>query len=114
MIQDTIEILLVEDDPGDQELARRALEDGQTDLVLKIVEHGEEALGASHARESDIKLTSAPATSSRRRRTRLARRRIRRSRRTRRTSRSMSRGTSCPCCGIAGGIRCCCSSGGTR
>ena len=37
-------ILLVEDDPGDQELTRRALEDGKVRNDLYIVEDGEEAL----------------------------------------------------------------------
>lgn len=37
-------ILLVEDDPGDQELTRRALEDGDITHELYIVEDGEEAL----------------------------------------------------------------------
>lgn len=37
-------ILLVEDDPGDQELTRRALLDGDVPHDLYIVEDGEEAL----------------------------------------------------------------------
>lgn len=37
-------ILLVEDDPGDQELTRRALEDGDIAHELHVVEDGEEAL----------------------------------------------------------------------
>ncbi len=37
-------ILLVEDDPGDQELTRRALLDGEVPHDLYIVEDGEEAL----------------------------------------------------------------------
>lgn len=37
-------ILLAEDDPGDQKLTRRALEDGRIDNDLYIVENGEEAL----------------------------------------------------------------------
>ena len=37
-------ILLAEDDPGDQELTRRALEEGKIKNHLYIVEDGEEAL----------------------------------------------------------------------
>lgn len=37
-------ILLVEDDPGDQELTRRALEMGKIEVDLRIVEDGEQAL----------------------------------------------------------------------
>lgn len=37
-------ILLVEDDPGDQELIRRALLDGEVEAELHIVEDGEAAL----------------------------------------------------------------------
>jgi CheY-like chemotaxis protein len=37
-------ILLVEDDPGDQELTKRALEEGKIQNVLHIVEDGEEAM----------------------------------------------------------------------
>ncbi len=37
-------ILLVEDDPGDQELTRRALEEGKVRNELFIVQDGEEAL----------------------------------------------------------------------
>lgn len=37
-------ILLVEDDPGDQELTRRALLDGEVSHQLHVVEDGEEAL----------------------------------------------------------------------
>jgi len=37
-------ILLVEDDPGDQELTRRALQDGEVPHEMRVVEDGEEAL----------------------------------------------------------------------
>lgn len=37
-------LLLVEDDPGDQELTRRALEDGEIPHDLHVVDDGEEAL----------------------------------------------------------------------
>lgn len=37
-------ILLVEDDPGDQELTRRALLEGNVPHELRVVEDGEEAL----------------------------------------------------------------------
>ena len=37
-------VLLVEDDPGDQELTRRALEDGEIAHELHVVGDGEEAL----------------------------------------------------------------------
>ncbi len=37
-------ILLVEDDPGDQELTRRALSESKVSNELRIVEDGEEAL----------------------------------------------------------------------
>lgn len=37
-------ILLVEDDPGDQELTRRALLEGDVPHELRVVEDGEEAL----------------------------------------------------------------------
>ncbi len=40
----TITILLVEDDPGDQELTRRAFEEGKLRNRLQIVSDGEEAL----------------------------------------------------------------------
>ena len=39
-----IVILLAEDDPGDQELTRRALQHDATRIELRIVEDGEEAL----------------------------------------------------------------------
>lgn len=39
-----VTILLVEDDPGDQALTRRALEEGGLPIELQIVEDGEEAL----------------------------------------------------------------------
>jgi len=38
-----ITILLAEDDPGDQELTRRALEDEGLNIDLRIVADGEEA-----------------------------------------------------------------------
>lgn len=41
-------ILLVEDDPGDQEITRRALEEGRIPCDLHIVEDGEEALEYLH------------------------------------------------------------------
>ena len=37
-------VLLAEDDPGDQELTRRAFEEGNLNSDLHIVENGEEAL----------------------------------------------------------------------
>jgi CheY-like chemotaxis protein len=37
-------ILLAEDDPGDQELSRRALENGKLLVDLHVVENGEEAM----------------------------------------------------------------------
>lgn len=40
----SVMILLVEDDPGDQALTRRALEEGGMPIELRIVEDGEEAL----------------------------------------------------------------------
>jgi hypothetical protein len=43
-------ILLAEDDPGDQELTRRALENDVLRTELKIVEDGEEALDYLHRR----------------------------------------------------------------
>ena len=50
-----ITILLAEDDPGDQELTRRALNDEQGWADLRIVENGEEALDylRRHAKFSD-------------------------------------------------------------
>jgi CheY-like chemotaxis protein len=43
-------LLLVEDDPGDQELTRRALDAGTVETQLQIVNDGEEALDYLHAR----------------------------------------------------------------
>ena len=43
-------ILLAEDDPGDQELTRRALMDDILRVDLRIVENGEEALDYLHRR----------------------------------------------------------------
>ncbi len=43
-------VLLVEDDPGDQELTRRALADGVPDADLRVVSDGEEALDYLHQR----------------------------------------------------------------
>lgn len=43
-------ILLAEDDPGDQELTRRALEDDVIRVDLRIVSDGEEALDYLHRR----------------------------------------------------------------
>jgi len=43
-------ILLAEDDRGDQELTRRALEEGKIRNDLRIVEDGEEALAYLHRR----------------------------------------------------------------
>jgi len=44
MSKKTAIILLVEDDPGDQELTRRALEEGKVHNSLQIVSDGEQAL----------------------------------------------------------------------
>jgi CheY-like chemotaxis protein len=43
-------ILLAEDDPGDQELTRRALEEDVVRVDLRIVSDGEEALDYLHQR----------------------------------------------------------------
>ncbi|HRX84160.1 MAG TPA: response regulator [Phycisphaerae bacterium] len=43
-------VLLIEDDPGDQELTRRALAGGPTHMELRIVEDGEQALDYLFAR----------------------------------------------------------------
>jgi CheY-like chemotaxis protein len=43
-------ILMAEDDPGDQELTRRALQDDILRVDLRIVENGEEALDYLHRR----------------------------------------------------------------
>jgi len=43
-------ILLAEDDRGDQELTRRALEEGKIRNDLRVVEDGEEALAYLHRR----------------------------------------------------------------
>lgn len=43
-------ILMAEDDPGDQELTRRALQDDVLRVDLRIVENGEEALDYLHRR----------------------------------------------------------------
>ena len=37
-------VLLVEDDPGDQELTRRALRESELDVDLRVVSDGEEAM----------------------------------------------------------------------
>lgn len=56
----TAVILLVEDDPGDQEITRRALEDGNFPCDLHIVEDGEEALDYLLRRDRYAALASSP------------------------------------------------------
>lgn len=55
-------ILLVEDDPGDQELTRRALDEGKFLNTLHIVEDGEEALEYLHreGKYADAKTSPRP------------------------------------------------------
>lgn len=53
-------ILLVEDDPGDQELTRRALSDGNLLNDLRIVSDGEEALDYLHRRGKYADADSSP------------------------------------------------------
>jgi CheY-like chemotaxis protein len=53
-------ILLAEDDPGDQELTRRALENDVLRTELKIVEDGEEALDYLHRRGKFAEPGAAP------------------------------------------------------
>ncbi len=53
-------ILLVEDDPGDQELTRRALEEGKIRNELYIVQDGEEALDYLYRREQYANPDDAP------------------------------------------------------
>lgn len=53
-------ILLVEDDPGDQELTRRALEDDAVRVDLRIVSDGEEALDYLFHRGQYFDEQSAP------------------------------------------------------
>lgn len=53
-------ILLVEDDPGDQELTRRALTDDVLKAELHIVSDGEEALEYLHRRDRYADAQDAP------------------------------------------------------
>lgn len=53
-------ILLVEDDLGDQELARRAFREGMLGLSLKVVDDGEEALDYLYRRGRYADLASFP------------------------------------------------------
>ncbi|MBI1785608.1 response regulator [Candidatus Sumerlaeota bacterium] len=53
-------ILLVEDDPGDQELTRRALEEGKIRNELYIVEDGEEAMDYLYHREKFANPVTSP------------------------------------------------------
>jgi len=53
-------ILLVEDDPGDQELTRRALDEGKIRNTLYIVEDGEEALEYLHREGKYADAKSSP------------------------------------------------------
>lgn len=53
-------ILLAEDDPGDQELTRRALEDDVIRVDLRIVSDGEEALDYLRHRGAYAAAASAP------------------------------------------------------
>lgn len=55
-----ITILLAEDDPGDQELTRRALQEDLERIDLRIVEDGEEALEYLQRREAYSDPDSAP------------------------------------------------------
>ncbi len=53
-------ILLAEDDPGDQELTRRALEEDVVRVDLRIVSDGEEALDYLHQRGAYADSQAAP------------------------------------------------------
>jgi CheY-like chemotaxis protein len=53
-------ILLAEDDPGDQELTRRALEEGKIPNELHIVKDGEEALDYLFRRGKYANPTTSP------------------------------------------------------
>jgi CheY-like chemotaxis protein len=53
-------ILLAEDDPGDQELTRRALEEDVVRVDLRIVSDGEEALDYLHQRGAYSEADAAP------------------------------------------------------
>ncbi len=53
-------ILLVEDDPGDQELTRRALEEGKVRNTLQIVSDGEQALDYLFRRGRYVDPDSSP------------------------------------------------------
>ena len=53
-------ILLAEDDPGDQELTRRALEEGQVRNELHVVEDGEEALDYLYRRGKYVHPATSP------------------------------------------------------
>jgi CheY-like chemotaxis protein len=53
-------ILLAEDDPGDQELTRRALEEGKIRNELHIVKDGEEALDYLFRRGKYVNPTTSP------------------------------------------------------
>lgn len=53
-------ILLAEDDPADQELTRRALEEGRINNELYIVENGEEALDYLYRRNAYNDPVSSP------------------------------------------------------
>src|SRR2546428_9258345 len=47
-VQPTVEILLVEDNPGDARLAEEALKDGNLNSNLSVVEDGVEAMAFLH------------------------------------------------------------------
>ena len=53
-------VLLAEDDPGDQELTRRALVDNIVELDLRIVNDGEEALEYLYRQKAYADPTSSP------------------------------------------------------
>jgi CheY-like chemotaxis protein len=42
--REDVHVLLIEDDPDHEELVRRALQDGQARVALRVARHGEEAL----------------------------------------------------------------------
>ena len=53
-------VLLIEDDPGDQELTRRALDDGVVKMDLRIVNDGVEALDYLYRRNGYSDAAAAP------------------------------------------------------
>lgn len=58
MIGNTVDILMVEDDPGDVELTKEAMEDSKLNINLNVVEDGVQALRYLQKKDEYSKVTS--------------------------------------------------------